>query len=79
MDLGLVLESEDLTGFEVPSAQEIKQKKYFICFIGLTDLTTDLQFLCKYPPLYIKMVNLELLVLFQPENKNIGQIWAIFW
>lgn len=60
MDLGLGLESEDLTGFEVPSA-EIKQKKYFVCFVGLTDLTTDLQILCKYPPLYFKRVNLELL------------------
>lgn len=61
MDFGLGLESEDLTDFEVPSAQEIKQKKYFMCFVGLTDLPTGLQILCKYPPLYIKMVNLELL------------------
>lgn len=64
MDLGLGLEPEGLTGFEVPSAQEIKQKKYFMCFVGLTDLTTDLQILYNYPPLYIKIVNLKLLVLF---------------
>lgn len=64
LDLGLGLKSEGLTGFEVPSAQEIKQKKYFMCFVGLTDLTTDIQILCKYLQLYMKMVNLELLVLF---------------